>query len=61
MKVLAVFSAVFMPLTFITGIFGMNFHVMPPLDWSWGFAGTLVMMAVMGVLMVVFFKRKGWL
>ncbi len=61
MKVLAVFSAVFMPLTFITGIFGMNFHVMPPLDWPGGFTGTLVMMALLGILMVVFFKRKGWL
>jgi len=61
MKVLAVFSAVFMPLTFITGIFGMNFHNMPPLEWSWGFSGTLIGMAVLGVLMVVFFRRKGWI
>jgi magnesium transporter len=61
MKVLAVFSAVFMPLTFITGIFGMNFRDMPPLEWSWGFAGTLIAMGVIGVLMVVFFKARRWL
>lgn len=61
MKVLAVFSAVFMPLTFITGIFGMNFHHMPPLDWSWGFSGTLVGMGILGLLMVLFFRRRRWL
>lgn len=61
MKVLAVFSAVFMPLTFITGIFGMNFHHMPPLDWPWGFPGTLIAMGILGVLMVLFFKRMRWL
>lgn len=61
MKVLAVFSAVFMPLTFITGIFGMNFRDMPPLEWSWGFAGTLIGMGAIGVLMVLFFRRKRWL
>ncbi|MEO8134632.1 MAG: CorA family divalent cation transporter, partial [Betaproteobacteria bacterium] len=61
MKVLAVFSAVFMPLTFITGIFGMNFHRMPPLDWPLGFASTLLGMAILGVVMVVFFRHKGWL
>jgi len=61
MKVLAVFSAVFMPLTFITGIFGMNFRDMPPLEWSWGFPGTLIAMGAIGVLMVIFFKNRRWL
>lgn len=61
MKVLAVFSAVFMPLTFVTGIFGMNFRDMPPLEWSWGFSGTLIAMGAIGVLMVIFFKSKRWL
>ncbi|MBK8018554.1 MAG: magnesium/cobalt transporter CorA [Betaproteobacteria bacterium] len=61
MKVLAVFSAVFMPLTFITGIFGMNFRTMPPLEGEWGFAGTLGVMFVMGVSMAAFFVLKRWL
>lgn len=61
MKVLAVFSAVFMPLTFITGIFGMNFRHMPVLEWDAGFAATLVCMGVIGALMIAFFVRRGWL
>lgn len=61
MRVLAVFSAVFMPLTFITGIFGMNFRNMPPLEWGWGFAGTLLGMLLLGFIMVAFFRGKGWL
>jgi magnesium transporter len=61
MKVLAVFSAVFMPLTFITGIFGMNFQHMPALEWEWGFAATLAAMLCLGVLMAFFFVRKRWL
>ncbi|MFO1318981.1 MAG: magnesium/cobalt transporter CorA [Burkholderiales bacterium] len=61
MKVLAVFSAVFMPLTFITGIFGMNFHHMPPLEWSWGFTGTLMAMLAIGVILAIFFIRKRWI
>lgn len=61
MKVLAVFSAVFMPLTFITGIFGMNFRNMPPLDWDWGFHGTLLGMLALGGLLAAFFFQKRWL
>jgi hypothetical protein len=61
MKVLAVFSAVFMPLTFITGIFGMNFRHMPALDWEWGFTATLAAMLSLGALMAFFFVRRRWL
>jgi magnesium transporter len=61
MKVLAVFSAVFMPLTFITGIFGMNFRHMPALDWEWGFTATLAAMLSLGALMAFYFVRKRWL
>lgn len=61
MKVLAVFSAVFMPLTFVTGIFGMNFRTMPPLEWDWGFGATLALMSVMAVAMVAFFRARRWL
>lgn len=61
MKVLALFSAIFMPLTFITGIFGMNFKNFPELDWTYGFQGTVVLMVVLGVAMLVFFRLKRWL
>ncbi len=61
MKIVAVFSAVFMPLTFITGIFGMNFRHMPPLEWDRGFTGTLMTMAAIGIVMLAFFVRRRWL
>ncbi len=61
MRVLAVFSAVFMPLTFLTGIFGMNFRHMPVLEWDWGFPVTLGAMLAIGGLMVAFFLRRRWL
>ncbi|MGB9149433.1 MAG: magnesium/cobalt transporter CorA [Burkholderiales bacterium] len=60
-KVLTLFSSIFLPLTFITGLFGMNFHNFPELDWKYGFQGTLLFMLVLFVLMLVFFKRKKWI
>jgi magnesium transporter len=61
MRVLAVFSAVFMPLTFVTGIFGMNFKDMPVLDLEWGFPVTMAAMVAIGGLMLAFFLRRRWL
>ena len=61
MKVLTLFSAIFMPLTFITGLFGMNFRNFPELDWHYGFQGSLVMMVVVIVIMIAIFKWKKWL
>jgi magnesium transporter len=61
MKVLTLFSAIFMPLTFITGIFGMNFRNFPELDWHYGFQGSLVLMGVAIVVMIAIFKWKRWL
>ena len=61
MKVLTLFSAIFMPLTFITGLFGMNFRNFPELDWHYGFQGSLVMMVVVIVIMITIFKWKKWL
>ncbi len=61
MKVLTLFSSVFLPLTFITGIFGMNFHNFPELDWQYGFQGTVMLMICMFVGMLLFFKYKKWL
>ncbi|MEO8165619.1 MAG: magnesium/cobalt transporter CorA [Betaproteobacteria bacterium] len=61
MKVLTLFSAIFMPLTFITGVFGMNFRNFPELDWRYGFQGSLIMMAVVIILMIAIFKWKKWI
>lgn len=61
MKVLTLFSAIFMPLTFIAGIFGMNFKHFPELDWRYGFQGTLALMVIVIIAMVGIFKWKKWL
>lgn len=61
MKVLALFSSVFMPLTFVTGIFGMNFKYFPELEWKYGFVGVMVFMVVMAVAMLWFFRKRRWL
>lgn len=61
MKVLAVIATIFMPLTFIAGVYGMNFKYMPELDSRWGYPVVLAAMAVVGVVMVVFFRKKEWL
>jgi len=61
MKVLTIIATIFIPLTFIAGIYGMNFKYMPELGWHWGYFGVLGLMAVIGILMVVHFKRKNWL
>jgi len=60
-KVLTLFSAIFMPLTFITGIFGMNFRNFPELEWHYGFQGSLILMVIVIVSMVAIFKWKKWL
>ena len=60
MKVLTVISTIFMPLTFIVGVYGMNFEFMPELSWKWGYFGVWGVMAVVVVTMLMFFKRKKW-
>jgi magnesium transporter len=61
MKVLTVISTIFIPLTFIVGIYGMNFHFMPELSWRWGYPLVWVVMISVVVGMFMFFRRKGWL
>jgi magnesium transporter len=61
MKVLTVISTVFMPLMFITGIYGMNFKYMPELEWKTGYYEVLGLMLILALMMVLFFKRKKWL
>lgn len=61
MKVLTVIATVFMPLTFLAGIYGMNFKYMPELEWRWGYAALWGLMMVIAVFMFVLFRRKKWL
>ena len=61
MKVLTVIATIFMPLTFIVGLYGMNFKYMPELEWHWGYPAVIVVMAIIAAWMLVMFKRKKWL
>jgi magnesium transporter len=61
MKIIAVFSSIFMPLTFITGIFGMNFDFMPLIHKPWGFAISAISMLVIVGAMLWYFRRRRWL
>ena len=61
MKVLTIIATIFIPLTFIAGIYGMNFKFMPELEWRFGYFAVLAVMLVLGVIMLIFFKRKKWL
>lgn len=60
MKVLAVISTIFMPLTFIVGVYGMNFDYMPELRWKFGYLEVWIGMAIIAGGMVIYFKRKKW-
>jgi magnesium transporter len=61
MKVLTIIATIFMPLTFLAGIYGMNFKYMPELEWKWGYPLILLVMFSIGVSMLFYFKRKKWL
>jgi len=61
MKVLTIFASIFIPLTFVAGIYGMNFEFMPELGWHWAYFALLSVMAVIGASMVFYFRRKKWL
>lgn len=61
MKVLTIISTIFIPLTFLAGIYGMNFRYMPELGWRWGYFALLGVMAAMALAMLAYFKRKKWL
>ncbi|WP_219835166.1 magnesium/cobalt transporter CorA [Paenibacillus sp. R14(2021)] len=60
MKTLTVITVIFMPLTFIVGIYGMNFNNMPELTWHFGYYSVLAVMALLAASMYVWFKVKGW-
>ena len=61
LAVLTILSAIFMPLTFIVGIYGMNFDKMPELHFAFGYPAVLIFMALVAGGMYLYFKTKGWL
>jgi magnesium transporter len=61
MKVLTVFASIFIPLTFIAGVYGMNFAHMPELEWQWAYPSLWLVMLAVAVTMLVYFRRKRWL
>lgn len=61
MKVLTMMSSIFVPLTFIAGIYGMNFEFMPELSYQWSYPMALVVMVMTAAAMGVFFFRRGWI
>jgi magnesium transporter len=61
MKVLAIFSAIFMPLTFVAGIYGMNFEFMPELNLKYGYPLSLLVMAIIAFGLIRYIKFKNWM
>jgi magnesium transporter len=60
-KVLTIIATIFIPLTFIAGIYGMNFKYMPELEWHWGYFMVWGIMVLVVLVMVVYFRKKAWL
>jgi magnesium transporter len=61
MKVLTIIATIFIPITFIAGIYGMNFQFMPELKWHWGYPLVWVIVVAIAVIMLSYFRRKKWL
>jgi magnesium transporter len=67
MKVLTIIATIFIPLSFIAGLYGMNFERsvspwnMPELGWTWGYPFALGLMALVAAGLLVFFRRRGWI
>ncbi len=61
MRVMAIFSAFFMPITFIVGLYGMNFKHMPELEWQYGYLFSLILMFCSSLAIYIWFKNKKWL
>jgi magnesium transporter len=61
MKVLTIIATLFIPLTFVAGIYGMNFKYMPELEWRWSYPIVWFIMIMVAVVMLCYFKRKKWL
>ena len=61
MKVLTIISTIFIPLTFLSSIYGMNFRYMPELEWRWGYFALIGVMIVVAIAMLAFFRKRKWL
>lgn len=61
MKVLTVMSSVFIPLTFVAGVYGMNFQYMPELQWRYGYPSVMGGMALVAAALLIAFRRRGWM
>jgi magnesium transporter len=61
MKVLTIIATIFIPLTFIAGVYGMNFKIIPELEWKWGYGAVWLVMLIVAACMLVYFRRKKWL
>ena len=61
MKVLTIIATIFMPLTFLAGVYGMNFKYMPELEWHFGYFGVLGLMLGVALLMLKYFRNKKWI
>jgi magnesium transporter len=61
MKTLTIMASIFIPLTFIAGVYGMNFENMPELAWSWAYFAVLALMLAVAVGLLLWFRRRGWL
>jgi magnesium transporter len=60
MKVLTIIATIFIPITFLAGIYGMNFKNMPELEWAWGYPLLWCIILVVGLIMVLYFRKKKW-
>ena len=61
MKVLTIIATIFMPLTFLAGIYGMNFKHFPELEWRWSYPVFWLVSVLISVSMLLYFKKKNWL
>jgi magnesium transporter len=61
MKVLTIIATIFIPLTFIAGIYGMNFEFMPELHWKWGYLGFWIIIFSLFIGLLIYFRRRNWL
>jgi magnesium transporter len=60
-KLLTIISTIFIPLTFLAGLYGMNFKFMPELESAWGYPAILALMLLVVVTMLIYFRRKRWI
>ncbi len=61
MKLLTIIATIFIPITFIAGVYGMNFKFMPELEWKWGYFVSLFLMGMVAIAMLIYFRKKKWL